>query len=174
VNLSGFWLATVDWAMISVWTLTIALLIAGLLGSVVPFVPGPLLIFVGCTLHAWLRPQSGMGWWGVGLEAVLMLIAYAVDFFSGAVGSKWAGGSRWGMAGVIVGGIVGLFFGIVGLLVGPLLGGFVFELIFAGKELAHAAKSTLGTAVGMGVGLLARLIISGAMIGWFLYETLGS
>lgn len=161
-----------DWPAIGVWTLTVVFLVGGLIGSVVPFVPGPLLIFIGCVLHVWLRPQSGMGWWSVAGEAVLVLIAYAVDFLSGAVGSKWAGGSRWGMAGVIVGGIVGLFFGFVGIIVGPLIGGFVFELIFAGKKLAHAAKSTLGTATGMGVGLLARLVISGVMIGWFLYETL--
>jgi uncharacterized protein YqgC (DUF456 family) len=161
-----------DWGAISVWTLTCVLLIAGLLGTVVPFLPGPLLIFIGCLLHVLLRPQSGMGWWGVAGEAVLMLIAYAVDFLSGAVGSKWAGGSRWGVAGVVIGGIVGLFFGFIGITVGPLVGGFIFELIFAGKTLAHAAKSTLGTATGMGVGLLTRLIISGVMIAWFLYETL--
>lgn len=155
-----------------VWGITLLLFIVGLIGAVVPFVPGPLIIFIGCVLHVWLRPQSGMGWWGIALEAALMLIAYAVDFFSGALGSKYFGGSRWGCAGVLIGGIVGLFFSLPGLILGPLIGGFVFELVFAGQKVSSAAKSTFGTATGMGVGLMARLLISGAMIAWFLYETL--
>ncbi len=157
-----------------VWVITVIFFIAGLLGAVVPFVPGPFLIFVGCLLHVWLRPESGAGWWTVAIEAVLMLISYAVDFFSGALGSKYFGGSRWGCAGVVLGGIVGLFFSLPGIILGPLIGGFVFELIFAGKKISHAAKSTVGTATGMGVGLIVRLIISGAMIAWFLYETLST
>jgi uncharacterized protein len=171
IHLADF-LPHVDWSAVGVWTLTLSLLVAGLVGSVMPFVPGPLLIFIGCALHTWLRPQSGFGWWSVAGEGLLMALAYVVDFFSGVMGSKWFGGSRWGMAGVILGGIVGLFFGPLGLIAGPLLGGFIFEMIFASKKLKHAAKSTVGTATGMAVGLVARLIISGMMIGWFLWVTL--
>jgi hypothetical protein len=166
------YLPHLDWALLGVWTLTLLLLIVGLIGSVVPFVPGPLIILVGCVLHAWLRPQSGFGWWSVAGEAGLVILAHVIDFLSGAMGSKWFGGSRWGTAGVLLGGLVGLFFGLPGLILGPLIGGFVFELVFAGKELAHAAKSTFGAATGIGMGLLARLIIAGAMIGWFLWATL--
>lgn len=172
MNLSAAIFAVDDWSALGIWGLTLLFFIAGLLGAVVPFVPGPFLIFLGCALHVWLRPESGAGWWTVAVEAVLMLISYAVDFFSGALGSKYFGGSRWGCAGVVLGGIVGLFFSLPGIILGPLIGGFLFELIFAGKKISHAAKSTVGTATGMGVGLIVRLIISGAMIGWFLYETL--
>jgi hypothetical protein len=164
--------ASIDWACWGVWTLTTVLMIVGLAGAVLPFVPGPLIIFIASVLHTLLRPESGVGWWCVGLLFVLMLIAYALDFASGAAGAKWFGGSRWGMAGVIVGGFVGLFFGLPGLIIGPLVGGFAFEMMFARMELKPAAKSTWGTVVGTGVGLVLRLAVSVMMIAAFLIDAL--
>lgn len=163
---------SIDWAFWGVWTLTTVLMVIGLAGAVLPFVPGPMVIFVAALVHTLLRPQSGVGWWCIAILFVLMLVAYAFDFASGAVGAKWFGGSRWGMAGVILGGIVGLFFGIIGLIIGPLVGGFAFEMLFAKMELKPAAKSTWGTVVGTGVGLAARLGVSIAMVAAFLIDAL--
>ena len=164
--------ASIDWACWGVWTLTTVLMVIGLAGAVLPFVPGPMVIFVGALVHTLLRPQSGVSWWCIGILFVLMLVAYAFDFASGAVGAKWFGGSRWGMAGVIIGGLVGLFFGLIGLIIGPLVGGFAFEMLFAKMELKPAAKSTWGTVVGTGVGLAARLGVSIAMVAAFLIDAL--
>jgi hypothetical protein len=164
--------ASIDWACWGVWTLTTVLMIVGVAGAALPFVPGPLLIFIAGVLHMFLRPQTGVGWWCIAILFVLMLVAYALDFASGAVGAKWFGGSRWGMAGVIVGGIVGLFFGPIGWILGPLLGGFAFEMLLAKKDMKPAARSTWGTVVGTGVGLAARLAVSLAMVAAFLIDAL--
>jgi len=51
---------TMPWQMWGVWSLTICLLLVGIIGSVVPFLPGPLLIFAAGILHTVLRPESGM------------------------------------------------------------------------------------------------------------------
>ena len=164
--------ASIDWACWGVWTMTTVLMVVGVAGAVLPFVPGPLVIFVAALLHTLLRPESGVSWWCVGVLFALMLVAYAFDFASGAVGAKWFGGSRWGMTGVILGGLVGLFFGLIGLIIGPLVGGFAFEMLFAKMELKPAAKSTWGTVVGTGVGLAARLGVSIAMVAAFLIDAL--
>lgn len=162
--------AAIDWSFWGVWTLTSVLMFLGLVGSVVPFIPGPLLILIGAVAHVLLRPESGAGWWCVALLFVLTLAAYALDFASGAMGTRWFGGSRWGIAGVLVGGIVGLFFGIVGLILGPLIGGFAFEMLLAQKELAPAMKSTWGTVVGTGVGLALRLGVAILMVVAFIAD----
>jgi len=100
------------------------------------------------------------------------VLAYGVDFVSGMVGARWFGSSRWGIAGVFIGGIVGMFFMPFGLLLGPVIGGIAFELIFAKKRLKPAAKSAWGSILGTGVGLVVRVVISFAMIATFLLDAL--
>lgn len=158
---------SMDWGFWGTWTLTGVLLVLGLAGTVVPLLPGPALIFIAGVVHTLLLPESGMSWWAIAIQAVLTIVAYAIDLLSGAMGTKWFGGSRWGVAGVLIGGVVGLFFGLIGLIFGPLIGGFAFEMLFARKEITPAAKATWGTVVGTGVGLVARLGIGLIMIAWF-------
>lgn len=176
--LSNAWDATahfftsMPWEMLSVWSLTCCLLTVGLLGSVVPFLPGPLLIFIAGIVHTLLRPESAMSAWGIVILSLWMVIAYVVDFVSGMVGARWFGASRWGIAGVFVGGIAGMFFMPVGLVLGPVIGGIAFELIFAKMRLQPAAKSAWGSILGTGVGLVVRVVISFAMIATFLLDAL--
>lgn len=176
--LSSVWEATaqfftdIPFAVFGVWLLTSCLLIVGLVGSVVPLLPGPFLLFLAGVLHTILRPEAGMSWQGMVLLGLWLVLAYAVDVAAGALGARWFGASRWGIAGVFVGGIVGLFFAPLGFIIGPLAGGLVFELIFARKEMAPAVKSTWGTLVGTGVGLVARLAISLVMVATVLVDIL--
>ena len=53
-------------------------------------------------------------WWSIGILGVLMFLDRVVDFFATAMGSKWFGGTRWGIFGALAGGLIGLFFGIIG------------------------------------------------------------
>jgi len=172
--MSALWQSISSWdvAAWGTWTLTIVLLIAGLAGTVVPLLPGPVLIFVAGLVHTLLLPEQGMSWWGLTILGLLVGVAYLVDFLSGALGSKWFGGSKWGIWGVLLGGLVGLFFGLPGLILGPLIGGFVFEIMFARKKIMPATKSTIGTAVGTGVGMVAKVALGVAMIVWFFYDAL--
>lgn len=160
------------WSMLGVWGLTLCLLLVGLVGSVVPLLPGPVLIAVAGVVHTLLRPESGMGLWGFIIMAVLLILSFVLDFVSGAVGAKWFGASRWGVAGVFLGGIVGMFFMPFGLVLGPLFGGIVFELLFAKKQLQPAAKSAWGSVLGTGVGMVLRLLIAMAMIATFFIDAL--
>ena len=163
---------SMPWGMWSVWMLTICLLIVGLIGSVVPFLPGPLLIFVAGIVHTVLRPESAMSVWGIVILSLLLVIAYVLDFVSGAMGARWFGASRWGIAGVFIGGVVGMFFMPFGLVLGPLIGGIAFELLFAKMRLHPAAKSAWGSLLGTGVGLVLRLVVSFAMVATFLLDAL--
>jgi uncharacterized protein YqgC (DUF456 family) len=73
---------------------------------------------------------------------------------------------------VFLGGVVGLFFGLPGLILGPLVGGFAFEMLFAKMELKPAAKSTWGTLLGTGLGLVARVAVSVVMVAVFVVDAL--
>ncbi len=162
----------IPYEVLGVWLLTSCLLLVGMIGSVVPLLPGPFLIFIAGILHTLLLPQNGMSWQGIVLLSFWLVLAYVVDMAAGALGARWFGASRWGIAGVFVGGIVGLFFAPLGFILGPLLGGLAFELTFAKKEMAPAVKSTWGTLLGTGVGLVLRLGISLAMVATVLLDAL--
>ena len=142
----------------------------GVAGAILPMIPGPLLIFVAAVIHVLLRPSSGVSWWCVGLLGALTLVAYALDFASGAAGTRWFGGSRWGVIGVLLGGLVGIFFALPGLIIGPLIGGFAFEMLFAKKTAGNAVKSTLGAVAGTGMGLVLRLLVALVMVASFFID----
>ncbi len=166
------WLQSLDWSLWGVWILTGVLMFTGFVGTILPLIPGPLIIFVAGVVHHYLRPETGVSWWGIGFMALILVLSTVVDFLSGAVGAKWFGGTRWGVAGVIIGGIVGLFFGIVGVLIGPIIGGFVGEWFFAKQEVRPAMKAAWGSVIGAALGMFVRLCLSAAMIGVFLFDAL--
>jgi uncharacterized protein YqgC (DUF456 family) len=154
------------------WTLTLVLMIAGLVGTVVPLLPGTTIILAAAVMHHYaLGPERSVGWWTLGGLIALTVVSYVLDFVSGAMGAKKFGASRWGSVGGIVGAIVGLFFGIPGIFIGPLAGVLIGELL-GGKGLLPAGKSTWGTLLGTTAGIVAKLIISSIMIAWILAAAL--
>jgi uncharacterized protein YqgC (DUF456 family) len=140
----------------------------GLVGTLVPLLPGTAIILAAAVLaHFTVEPEHRVGWWTLTALAGLTVASYVVDLVSGTVGAKWFGATRWGAVGGIIGTIVGLFFGIIGIFVGPLIGVLIGELI-GGKELVPAGKSTWGTLLGTVGGMIARFTIACVMIAWFL------
>lgn len=156
------------------WIISGLLLLVGFAGSVLPFVPGTTLIFAGVIFHRlMLGEEAGVGWGVVIVLAVMLLVSYAMDFASGAIGAKWFGASRWGAIGGILGATVGLFFGLPGLFLGPLVGALLGELL-GGKGLLPAGQSGIGTVIGTTAGIIAKFCIALAMIILFVLAlTLG-
>lgn len=154
------------------WSLTLILMLVGLIGTVVPLLPGTVLIFGAALLHYFtLGPEGSVGWTTLAALAALMLISFVLDFISGSIGAKYFGATRWGAIGGILGGIVGIFFGLIGVFVGPLAGVLAGELL-GGKGLLPAGRSTWGTVLGTAAGMIGKVLIAVAMIGWFLVAAL--
>ena len=144
-----------------IWIVTWLLIIVGLVGTLLPILPGQVLIIVAAGAHWWVKgDQSNLGWWTILVLGVLLSISIALEYVSGAIGSKYFGGSKWGVGGAILGGIVGLFFVPWGFLLGPLAGAFAFEYLFAKKQVPQATKSGVGSAVGTVMGLSIKLGIA--------------
>jgi uncharacterized protein len=150
------------------WLVAIVLMAIGLIGTVLPIVPGTTIILVVAVAHRFVAgPENGMGWWGIAGLVVLTLISYSLDFLSGYFGAKYFGATRWGVIGAVIGGIIGIFTGFITLLVLPIIGAVAGELI-AGQRLIHAGKAGWGTLLGNLLGMIAKLSIGLAMVSWWL------
>ncbi len=153
------------------WFVTACLLAAGAVGCVLPILPGHLIILIAAVAHRlMLGEASGLKWWSFVILGLLMAISQTFETLSGAAGSKWFGGTRWGAVGALVGSIVGMFFLPFGLLLGPLIGAFVCEVAFAKKQTHHAAYSGVGSVVGVVAGMGFKIAIGLAMIVWFFLD----
>jgi uncharacterized protein YqgC (DUF456 family) len=154
------------------WTLTIILMLIGLIGTVLPLLPGTTIILAAAVAHHFaLGPERSVGWWTLGALLVLTICSYVVDFVSGAIGAKRFGATRWGAIGGIVGAVVGIFFGLPGIFLGPLIGVLAGELL-GGRGLLPAGRSTWGTFLGTTAGMVVKLVIASLMIGWFVAAAL--
>ena len=119
-----------------------------------------------------LREDSGVEWWTFVVLGLLLTLSQIFEFMSGAVGTRWFGGTRWGAAGALIGGIVGMFFMPFGLILGPLIGSTLCEFVFAKKEVKPAAVSGVGSVLGTVAGLIVKVVVGVVMIVWFIVDVI--
>ena len=148
-----------------------ALILVGLLGTVLPVLPGVPLMFAGMLLAAWAGDFQQVGIPMLMLLGVLTLVSLAVDVWATALGAKRVGASRKAIWGAMLGTFAGLFFGPFGLLLGPFAGALVGELLhrrrLGGSDLGDAAKIGFGTWLGILFGVVLKLGLAFAMLGLF-------
>lgn len=150
------------------WSVTLVLMAIGLIGTVLPILPGTAVIFAAAVIHRiMLGPEKSIGWMSIILLLALTLASFAIDFAGGWFGARRFGATRWGSLGAFVGAIVGLFFGLPGLLVGPVIGALAGEIV-GGKQLVDAGRAGWGALLGNLAGMLGKLLIALAMVSWFL------
>jgi len=153
----------------SLWYIAAAVLIlVGLIGTVVPALPGVPLVFGGMLLAAWADGFQHVGVGTLIVLGVLTVLALAVDFVAGLAGAKRVGASKHALWGAAIGTIVGIFFGIPGLLLGPFVGALIGELI-AGGTLQRAANVGAGAWIGFLIGTVLKLGVCFAMLGIFAF-----
>jgi uncharacterized protein YqgC (DUF456 family) len=149
------------------WFLVGALVVTGVVGSLLPLLPGTTLIAVAALVYqgglAGADRRLGMGTiWGL---FGLLALSYLIDFMASLWGAKRFGASRLGMVGGLLGLGVGFFFNLPGLLLGPPLGVISGELL-SGRPLPAAFRVAWGTVVGTALGAVFRLGISLVMTAW--------
>lgn len=155
-----------DWHFLG-WFLMGILLLLGLAGSVLPCLPGTLLIAAAALVYeGWLAgDERRLGWGTMGGLLGLMVLSYGIDFLASIWGAKRFGASRLGLVGGGVGLVVGLFFSLPGLLLGPPLGVLAGELV-EGRRAPEAVRIAWGTMVGAAVGTVFRFGIAVVMSAW--------
>ncbi|HZA38025.1 MAG TPA: DUF456 family protein [Candidatus Baltobacteraceae bacterium] len=149
------------------WLFTVVLFAVGLIGTVVPVLPGTIIVLAGAIIHRiMLGAEKSIGWKTIVVLVMLTLLSYAFDFLGSYFGAKYFGATRWGAFGAIVGALIGLFFGLIGLFVGPVIGALAGEFI-AGKRMIDAGRAGWGSLLGNLGAMIGKLVIALAMIAIF-------
>lgn len=149
------------------WTLSAALILAGLAGTVLPALPGTALVLAGIVLGAWIGDFQQVGGWALGAVAVMAVLAWVLDHVAALMGARRAGASRQALLGAALGTVAGVFTGLVGLLFLPLAGAAAGEYI-AQRDHQRAVKVGVATWLGLMAGLMAKLVLAFMMVGVFL------
>lgn len=158
---------------ILIWSLVILLMLAGLVGSIVPLLPGTTLILVGALVQKWLLPDT-ITWVAVGWIIGIWVLSVLADFGCTMLGTKLFGGGKWGMAGASGGALAGMFFSLPALLLGTMLGAVVAEKCLGKKSDEQALRAGAGAAVGFLLGSVAKLACAVTMIGLYAVAVLSA
>lgn len=148
------------------WILAIALIVIGIVGTFLPAIPGPIVVFGGMLLAAWIDDFQRIGWTTLVVLGVLTALTFVVDIIGGLLGAQRVGASRLALVGAAIGTVVGLFFGFIGILVAPFIGAVIGELA-SRRHLGDATRVGFGTWVGLAVGALAKIALVLAMLAIF-------
>lgn len=133
------------------------LIIVGLLGCILPVLPGPPLAYVGLLL---VHVTDKVDFSAIQLVCwlLLVIVLQVLDYLTPMLGSKYTGGSEYGNRGSIAGTVLGLFFMPWGIIAGPFLGAVLGELL-GGRDLPKAMKAGLGTFFGVVLGVLLKMVL---------------
>jgi len=146
----------------------IILMIFGLIGCLVPVLPGPPLSYAGILLLHFTRFANFSQWTLIILACVTVAVTI-LDYIVPVWGTRKFGGSKYGTRGATVGLIIGFFLGPAGIIIGPLLGAIVGELIFK-DDFRYALKAGIGSLLGFLTGIGLKLAASFVMTFYFIKE----
>ena len=148
------------------WILSGLLVFIGLIGLVLPAIPGAPLIFAGLLLGAWVEDFDYVGVWTLVILGAMTLLSYAVDFWATMFGAKRFGASKRAIIGAILGLLIGVFLGFIGVIFGPFIGAVIGELSVR-PDLRQATRAGIGATVGLVLGAALKIALAFAMIGLF-------
>jgi uncharacterized protein YqgC (DUF456 family) len=148
------------------WIFSVLLVTTGVIGIVVPALPGIVLVLLGLVLAAWADGFQVIGWGTISLLAGLTILGLLADYYATVLGVKRAKASKQAVTGSLIGAVVGLFFGFIGIFIGPFVGAAAGEYV-ARRDMAQAGRAGLGTWVGILLGTVVKLALAFSMIGLF-------
>ncbi len=147
--------------------LAVLLFLLGLAGTVLPLLPGVILIYAGMLLYGFLTDFTSLGVLFFVQQGIAVLFVFSLDYVAAAMGTRRLGGSKlaaWGAALGILPGI--LLLGPLGIIAGPFLGAVIAELL-TGKQPDAAVRVGFGTLLGLAGGTILKLVTEVLMITWF-------
>ncbi len=139
----------------------------GLIGSILPVLPGPPLSWIGLLL-LYLTNAIPNDWMFLTITLIIALVVFALDYIIPAIGTKKFGGSKAGMIGTSIGLIIGILAPIPGgIIIGPFVGALIGELTNK-ADTQTALKAAFGSFLGFVTSTLLKFIVAIIYFGLFI------
>jgi uncharacterized protein YqgC (DUF456 family) len=157
------------------WVGVVTLIVVGIAGTVLPALPGTILVLAGVVWGAWLDGFTRVPVWVVAVCAVLAVLAWATDYVAALLGAKRVRASGWALAGAAIGTLLGVFTGFVGLLFMPFAGAMAGEwwalrhqtLTDPAGQGKRALEVGFATWLGLMIGTAVKLALVFLIVGAF-------
>jgi len=134
--------------------------ISGILGAILPILPGPILSWIGLLL-LFLTSSIPVDYTFLGITLVITIFVTVVDYIIPAIGTKKFGGSNYCFTGTMVGLVLGIIlFPPLGIVLGPFIGAFIGELIKDYSNPNQAFKAALGSFIGFLTSTLLKFVVA--------------
>ncbi|HOV79591.1 MAG TPA: DUF456 family protein [Bacillota bacterium] len=145
----------------------VILFTAGVLGTVLPALPGAPLIWLGMFVYGIFTKFNNLSWMFFIGQGLAVGLIFLIDYLAGIWGVKKYGGSAAAVWGSVIGGLIGvLVLGPFGLIFGPFIGSVAGEL-YQKSTPEKAFRVGIGTLIGFLGGTVLKLSIEILMIIWF-------
>jgi len=141
-----------------IYIVSFIFLLIGLIGAVIPVIPGPFISFVAVVLlyaTSDLNITTKMVW----ILGVFMLISTIGDYVLQILGVKKLGGGKKAIRGTIIGTVIGLFLPPFGIIIGAFIGAFIGAKSES-DNFSQALKIAFGAFIGFVLGTLVKLAYS--------------
>lgn len=145
------------------------LLLVGLVGTVLPVLPGPPIAWAGL-LAAHFSTYSKIEIWiliATGIAAALITV---IDNIFPSLMTKKAGGSKAATWGCTIGLLASFFLGPIFILIAPFIGAFIGEMIHDSSDSKRALKAAFGAFKGFLLGTGLKMITVICFIWLFLWS----
>jgi uncharacterized protein YqgC (DUF456 family) len=152
------------------WDIVASLLmVGGVVGCIVPFLPGPPLSYAGLLILQ-LKEDPPFSVQFLVIWAVIVIVVSVLDYLVPIYGTKKLGGSKYGMWGCTIGLIAGFWLGPIGIIAGPFAGAFIGELL-ANSNSEQALKAAIGSFIGFVFSTLLKLVTC-LVMAWYFVKAL--
>lgn len=143
-------------------------MLLGIIGSIVPVLPGPALSWVGILL-LYCTESLTMNYWLLSITLAIAVVLSVLDYIIPAKGTKRFGGSKYGIWGTNIGLILGIIAPIpFGFLLGPFLGALLGELVFDPSNHHRALRAATGSLVGFLASTFIQFLVCVLFLGLYI------
>lgn len=146
------------------------LVIGGIIGSIIPALPGPILGFSGLVILHFMRGNETISTTSLLGFGIAMSLLFLLGYLAPIWGAKFSGATKQGLWGSAIGAFIGiLFFPPLGLFIGAFIGAIIGELS-TGKEITLALKAGIGTLLGSVSVVILQTLFSLIVAGYFFWK----
>jgi uncharacterized protein YqgC (DUF456 family) len=154
--------------------IAVAFIFVGIIGIIVPILPGTLLIWLTVLIYAWRTGFEVIGWPSLVFITIIAFIAGTAQFWLPLLGAQKQGAAKRAMFLGVVGAIIGTFVvPLVGTVIGYAVGIFLGEYMKI-RDWNLALRASLGGIAGWGISTIIELVVAFLILLIFVVQVLFS